>query len=146
MPFSRQISPICSASTMYYGITSTVPPPLLSIITRNGTIAFVWTPYHIRCSCTVRTPSLHHSSLVLAYVAAKPLCQAVHVYNSVHLPSRRRSQELATRQPIHLMRHGYNAGGGSDVWQLYDAHAIVFRSSRGCGITRRVLVASAARR
>ena len=79
-------------------------------------------------------------------MAAKPLCQAVHVYNSVHLPSRRRSQELATRQPIHLMRHGYNAGGGSDVWQLYDAHAIVFRSSRGCGVTLRVRVASAARR
>ena len=27
MPFSRQISPICSASTIYYGITSTVPLP-----------------------------------------------------------------------------------------------------------------------
>ena len=94
----------------------------------------------------MRTPSFHHSSLVLAYVAAKPLCQAVHVYNSVHLPSRRRSQELATSHPIHLMRHGYNAGGGSDVWQLYDAHAIVFRSSRGCGVTLRVRVASAARR
>ena len=40
----------------------------------------------------------------------------------------------------------YNAGGGSDVWQMYDAHAIVFRSSRGCGVTLRVRVASAARR
>ena len=44
------------------------------------------------------------------------------------------------------MRHGYNAGGGSDVWQLYDAHAIVFRSSRGCGVMWRVRIASAARR